>query len=201
MAVSMELAPGTLLRLTQCCPAERDGRVREDAGQCRRGHKGFSQEPGQEEDSSKSWTGENGGGGGGDPYTSQELSLPTARPSPGLCQSQKASGPPKPAGLSWGADAPLNGKSPRSSSGVPAGSKNSQQQRPKTCSVAKSTRALWGTETWQKRGRGAGKCAGLQGHSSQPHAILTDFSDSGAFSYRSYNYITEFLCKLLSFIN
>lgn len=34
----------------------------------------------QEEDSSKSWKGENGGGGRGDARTSQELSLLTARP-------------------------------------------------------------------------------------------------------------------------
>lgn len=44
-------------------------------------------------------------------------------------------------------------------------------------------------------------CVGLEEQPSLPHAILTDFSDSRAFSYRSCNYITEFLCKLLSFIN
>lgn len=34
----------------------------------------------QEEDSSKSWKGENGGGIGGEPHTSQELCLPAAGP-------------------------------------------------------------------------------------------------------------------------
>lgn len=49
--------------------------------------------------------------------------------------------------------------------------------------------------------KGVRKRAGPNGNSSQRREILTDSSDSRAFSYRSYNYITEFLCKLLSFIN
>lgn len=41
----------------------------------------------------------------------------------------------------------------------------------------------------------------MKGLPSQPRAALTDSSDSRAISSSSYNYITEFLRALLSFIN
>lgn len=52
----------------------------------------------------------------------------------------------------------------------------------------------------EEAARARGTC-GLKGLPSQPRAALTDFSDSRAISSSSYNCITEFLCKLLSFIN
>lgn len=78
----------------------------EDAGRCGRRHKEFSFLE-QEEDSSKSWKGKNGGElRGAYPHTSQKLSLLTA--DSGAVPNSE---PPKPARLNSEADAPLTGKS------------------------------------------------------------------------------------------
>lgn len=179
----------------------------ENIGRCRRGHKGFSWELGllqsrqlkKLEGTKRRRRRRSPHLPGAVPADSQILTRAVLKP-----EDIKA---PKANRFELGSRCPSQWKSPRSSFRVQAGSTNRQQQRPKAGSVAKSSRALWGTRTpatlkqGEEQARGAGKLSGLKGHSSQACAILTGFSDSRAFSYRGYNYITEFLCKLLSFIN
>lgn len=195
----MELTPSTCLTQSCCCPAEQDGSI---WGRCR---KVWEETPRVlfaaggiqlKELEGKKWRRRKScispHSPGAVPADSQTLT--GAVPNPEDMRTSKASRP------ELKSRCPSQLQEPRSSFRGQAGSMKSSSKDQRH---VQKQRALGGKGSPEFKSKGKHKPGawGLKEYSSHSHAIFTDLFDSRAFSYRSYNYITEFLCKLLSFIN